>query len=596
MATSPAANANGVLTLTITSAGSPIPDTAGVISVEIDRAVGRVGSARIVLRDGDMPNDDFPVSDTEVFAPGSAIVISAGYGGTTAQIFDGIVVRHGIKIAGNNDARLVVECRHKAVAMTIGCKNANYVQKQDSAILSQLISDAGLTADVTATQTQHQEIVQFYSTDWDFMALRAEANGALVIAEDNGTVSVKPPQTSAAAVLKVTYGIDLMSFSADVDARTQLQSVVAAAWDPGTQAMVQQSAPAKTLYEQGNLTPAKLAQVAGPSTFRLQSTVPLLSDELKSWSEARQMRAALACIRGRMSFQGNAAAKPGVMIELVGVGKRFSGNVYVSAVQHRIADGNWISDVEFGLSPESFSERHGAGNVQASGLVPGVGGLQIGVVTKLDADPEGQYRIQVAVQVLQAETAGVWARLASFYGSSGVGAFFIPEIGDEVILGYLNGDPSHPVVLGSLYSSQRKMPYELTAENYTKALWTKGLLKIIFDDDKKVITVITPQKNTIEMSDDAKSICLTDQNNNKIQMTPDGITLDSPKDIVINAKGKVSISAVSNIEQTAQADIKSEALNITGTAKVGFTAKGSATAELSASGQTTVKGALVMIN
>ncbi|MGC7402968.1 type VI secretion system tip protein VgrG [Pandoraea pneumonica] len=596
MADSPALNADGVLTLTITSAGSPIPDTAEVISVEIDRAVGRVGSARIVLRDGDMPNDDFPVSDLDAFVPGNAIVISAGYGGTTKPIFDGVVVRHGIKILGNNDARLIVECKHQAVAMTIGCKNANYVQQQDSGIISQLISNAGLTADVTTTQTQHQEIVQFYSTDWDFMALRAEANGALVIADDNGTVSVKPPQTSADAVLKVTYGIDMMSFSADIDARTQLQSVVAAAWDPGTQAMVQQTAPAKSLYEQGNLAPGKLAQVASPSTFRLQSTVPLISDELKSWSEARQMRAALACIRGRMSFQGNASAKPGVMIELVGVGKRFSGSVYVSAVQHRIADGNWISEVEFGLSPETHSERHGAGDVMASGLVPGVGGLQIGVVTKLDADPEGQYRIQVAVQVLQAETAGVWARLASFYGSSGVGAFFIPEIGDEVILGYLNGDPSHPIVLGSVYSSQRKMPYELTADNYTKALWTKGLLKIIFDDDKKVITVITPQKNTIEMSDDAKSICLTDQNNNKIQMTPDGITLDSPKDIVINAKGKVSITAVSNIEQTAQADIKSEALNINSTAKVGIVAKGSATAELSASGQTTVKGALVMIN
>ncbi|VVD71870.1 type VI secretion protein VgrG [Pandoraea pneumonica] len=596
MADSPALNANGVLTLSITSAGNPIPDTAGVISVEIDRAVGRVCSARIVLRDGDMPDDDFPLSDLEVFVPGTAIVISAGYGGTTKPIFDGIVVRHGIKIHGNNDARLIVECKHKAVAMTIGCKNANYVQQQDSGIISQLISNAGLTADVTTTQTQHQEIVQFYSTDWDFMALRAEANGALVIADDNGTVSVKPPQTSADAVLKVTYGMDMMSFSADIDARTQLQSVVAAAWDPGTQAMVQQAAPAKALYEQGNLTPGKLAQVASPSTFRLQSTVPLISDELKSWSEARQMRAALACIRGRLSFQGNASAKPGVMIELAGVGKRFSGSVYVSAVQHRIADGNWISEVEFGLSPESHSERHGAGDVMASGLVPGVGGLQIGVVTKLDADPEGQYRIQVAVQVLEAEAAGVWARLASFYGSAGVGAFFIPEIGDEVILGYLNGDPSHPIVLGSVYSSQHKMPYELTADNYTKALWTKGLLKIIFDDDKKVITVITPQKNTIEMSDDAKSICLTDQNNNKIQMTPDGITLDSPKDIVINAKGKVSITAVSNIEQTAQADIKSEALNINSTAKVGIVAKGSATAELSASGQTTVKGALVMIN
>ena len=56
-----------------------------------------------------------------------------------------------------------------------------------------------------------------------------------------------------------------------------------------------------------------------------------------------------------------------------------------------------------------------------SGFVPGVNGLQAGVVKKLDADPEGQYKIQVSVPVLQAETDGVWARLASFYGSNGIG-------------------------------------------------------------------------------------------------------------------------------------------------------------------------------
>ncbi|VVD60376.1 type VI secretion system tip protein VgrG [Pandoraea anhela] len=596
MADSPALNTSAVLKLSITSGGSAIADTIRVISVDVERAVGRICQARIEILDGDMPDNDFPVSDLETFAPGNAIVISAGYGSSATQIFDGVVIRHSIKISGNNEARLIVECRHKAVKMTIGCNNANYIDSKDSDIISQLISKIGATADVAATATQHKEIVQFYSTDWDFVLLRAEANGALVIADDDGKVCVKAPQTSAAAVLKVTYGVDLMSFSADIDARTQLQSVVAAAWDPGTQAMVQQTSPPTSLYAQGNLSASTLAAVAGPSTFRLQSTVPVPSDDLKSWSDATQMRAALARIRGRMTFQGSAAAKPGTMIELVGVGKRFSGNVFVSAVHHRIADGNWITDVDFGMSPERFSERRGTSDVMASGLLPGVGGLQIGKVTKLDADPESQYRVQVAVQVLQAETVGVWARLASFYGSSGVGAFFIPEIGDEVILGYLNGDPSYPVILGSVYSSQRKMPYELTAENYTKALWTKGLLKVVFDDEKKVITLVTPQKNTIEMSDDAKSICLTDQNDNKIQMTPSGITLDSPKDIVINAQGKVSISAVANIEQSTQADIKSEALNINSTAKVGFAAKGSASAELSASGQTTVKGALVMIN
>jgi Rhs element Vgr protein len=594
MADSPQLHSSDVLKVTITSDGTPIPDTVQVISMEVSKAVNRISTARLIVLDGDMPNGDFPVSDLDVFAPGKKIVISAGYGSEVAVVFQGIVVRHGIKIGPNNVACLHIECKHKAVALTIGKKNANFVDLKDSEIINQLVQSCGVEADVTASDTQHKEIVQYYSTDWDFIVSRAEANGFLVIPDDSSVI-VKAPQTAVAAVLQVTYGIDLMSFQADIDARTQLKSVVGTAWDPATQAAVQQTSSPVTLYSQGNLDAATLAAIAGPASYRLQTPVPLETNELTAWTAARQMKAALAKIRGKMTFQGSAAAKPGAMIDVAGVGKRFSGSVFVSAVHHVIGAGNWTTEVDFGMAQEWFSEQYGS-DTSASGLLPGACGLQIGVVKKLDADPEGQYKIQVSIPVLQAETEGVWARLASFYGSSGVGAFFIPEIGDEVVIGYLNNDPSHPIIVGSLYSSQRKMPYELSAENYTKALWTKGLLKVVFDDEKKVITIVTPENNSIVLSDDAKSICLTDQNNNKIEMNPDGILIDSPKDIVINAKGNVKISAVSNIEQSAQADIKSEALNINNTAKVGFVGKGSATAELSASGQTTVKGAMVMIN
>jgi Rhs element Vgr protein len=600
MADSPKSNADGVLKLTITSNGDVIAGTIRIISLEVDKAVNRISTAKIVVLDGDMPKKEFPVSDLDVFAPGALIVIRAGYGSKDEVIFEGMVIRHGIKISGKNEARLHIECKHKAVALTIGRKNANYVDLKDSEIISKLIDGCGADADVAASENQHKELVQYYCTDWDFLVSRAEANGFLVVLDDTSVI-VKAPQVDADAVLTVTYGVDLMAFNADMDARTQLTAVKGAAWDPGTQAVVEQQASPQALYAQGNLDAATLAKVIALPSYRLQTTVPLESAVLKAWIDARQLKAGLARIRGEMKFQGSAKAKPGCMIELTGVGKRFSGKVFISAVRHEIINGNWLTEVDFGMAPEWFSEYAGtaaasSGAGAASGLTPGVTGLQIGVVKKLDADPDGLYKIQVAIAVLQAETEGVWARLASFYGSSSVGAFFIPEIGDEVVIGYFNNDPSHPVVLGSLYSSQRKMPYELTADNFTKAIITKGLLKVEFDDDKKIITIITPQKNSVVLSDDGKSICLTDQNSNKIEMNPDGILLDSPKDIVINAKGKITLTAVSNIESTATADIKNEGLNINNNAKVGFMAKGTATAELSAGGQTTVKGTMVMIN
>ena len=88
----------------------------------------------------------------------------------------------------------------------------------------------------------------------------------------------------------------------------------------------------------------------------------------------------------------------------------------------------------------------------AAGWTAGIEGLQIGVVKKLDANPDGEPMIQVSVPILEAEAPGVWARLAKLHATDGTGAFFVPEIGDEVVLGFLANDPSHPIVLGSLYN------------------------------------------------------------------------------------------------------------------------------------------------
>lgn len=596
MADSPLMGSTGVVSVAILSNGTAIADTIQIVSVEITYGVNKIPSAKITLLDGDMPSNDFPVSNADDFKPGAVITINAGYANQTNTIFKGIVTKHGIKMDGDNFSRLIVQCRDSAVAMTVGRKNANFVDFKDSDVIGKLIGAyRGLTSDVTATTTSFKELVQYYCTDWDFMLTRAEANGFLVTV-DAGKVSVKAPEVDGEAVLTLTYGIDLMTFGADVDAASQFSVVKGVAWNLTDQAIQEQQAGPNQLTRQGDLAAAELAGVVAPDYFRLQTDAPLESAALTDWVKGQQVKSGLARIRGYAAFQGSAKVKIGELVELKGVGNRFNGNVLVTAVKHEIKQGNWVTEIEFGLSPQWFTEQYKAESPLASGWVPGVNGLQIGVVKKLDADPEGQYKIQVSVPVLQSETDGVWARLASFYGSSGLGAFFIPEIGDEVVLGYFNDDPSCPVILGSLYSSNRKPPYELTADNFIKAVVTRSKLKLEFDDEKKIITLITPGNNKIVISDDQKSILLQDQNSNKIELNSSGIIIDSPKDIKISAKGKVTIDAVGNIESTAQADIKNQGLNINHQANVGFSAKGNATAELSASGQTTVKGSIVMIN
>ena len=554
-------------------------------------------SARIVIDDtGDVdPELCFSVSDSDALAPGKAIQIKAGYGATAQVIFDGVVVRHGVRMNGSG-GQLVLECRDLAIAMTVGRKCANFIDMSDSEIIAKIIDGTpGLSADVEATSVTHRELVQYDVSDWDFMLARAQANG-LVVACSAGKLSVKAPATDGAPVLSLTYGVDLIDFNAELDASSQLASVSSAAWDPATQEVVAYDAQPSGVINQGNLDAATLAGVLGLASYRLQSGAPMEAEAVKTWAASRQLRAAVARVRGHMRFQGSALARPGVMVDLAGVGKRFDGSAYLSAVTHTIADGDWITEAQFGMDPESLAERHELAAPRAAGLTAGVSGLQIGVVMKLDQDPDQQHKIQVRLPVLRAGTDGVWARLASFYGSSGAGSFFIPEIGDEVVLGFLNSDPSHPLILGSLYSGKRAPPYALSADNFTKAIVTRSALTVAFNDDKKAITIVTPGKNTIVLSDDEKSIELTDQHGSRVTLSAGGITLDSPKDITISAKGNLNLSAQMDINMVSKADLNQQALNINSKASIAFVASAAASAELSAAGQTSVKGAMVYIN
>lgn len=343
-----------------------------------------------------------------------------------------------------------------------------------------------------------------------------------------------------------------------------------------------------SLNGQGNITQTTLSQVLNKGTITLQTGAPLTERTLTTWAEAQQLKSGMSRLCGRIKFQGNALADVNKLIELDGVGGRFDGMVHVSSLTHSIENGSWFTEVHFGMPIEWFTERANIEAPSASGLVPGIQGLHCGVVLKLDGDPLGQERIQIAVP--SAGIKRVWARLAQLHASNGFGTYFVPEIGDEVLLGWFNNHPDFPVVLGSLYSGRQTPPYTLSAENNTKAVVTRSKCKLEFDDDKKVITLTTPGKNQVLLNDEAKSIVITDQSYNRIEMTTNGITLNSPKDIVIKAKGTITITLDTEGALTAKSvtDVKLEGGNVKCT--------GQSTAELSASGVTTVKGAMVMIN
>jgi Rhs element Vgr protein len=594
MADSPLTDKSDLVSFSILAGGSEIDSSYEPVSIQVHKEVNRIPSATLVFNDGDSAAGDFPMSNKADFVPGAEVEIKAGYHSEEETIFKGIVVRHGIR-AGSCGSELVVECRDKAVKMTVGRKNAFYTDSKDSDIIGKIIGTYGLSKDVGDTTVTHKELIQYYCSDWDFIVSRAEVNGMVVIADD-GKVTVKPPDTSTDPALSVVYGDSILELRADMDARSQLSSVQASAWDMASQALFQSTGANPSVNKQGNITASTLAGVIGVSNYTLQSPGAMLTPDLKAWADAQMLKSWMSKITGIVKFQGSSKARQGTLLEIKGAGDRFNGNAFMGSITHFITGGSWTTDAGIGLAANWFAEQHDVVAPPASGVLPAVKGLQVGIVKQIDQDKDGEFRIMVKLPIMQSDSDGVWARLAHFYATSGAGAFFMPEENDEVLLGFLNEDPRYPVIVGMLYSSGRAPAYTPDKKNPMKALVTKSLLKIEFDDENKVINIQTPGNNIITISDKDKGITITDQNSNKIEMNNSGITISSAKDVNIKATGKIALTATGEIGVTSQADVKVTGLNVNHTANVGFAAKGNATAEISASGQTTVKGGMVMIN
>ncbi len=582
----PAAGDQSVVTYTILVDDTEVPPTIEVVSFTTEKASNRIPMAKLELRDGDAAAEDFPVSNGAEFVPGAKIELKVGYASEETTVFKGIVVKQRIRVRDTGSSALVVECRDEAVRMSIGRRNRYHVDKTDSDVMEELIGEYNLTADVEPTSLSHKDLVQFHVTDWDFLVTRAESVGSLVLVDD-GTVTVKPPEMEGEEALSVIYGDTVFELDAEIDARYQYNSVTATAWDAAAQDLVTQDATASG-NAFGNLDEATLAGTIGLDAYTLAHTGQVDPEELSSWANGQSLRSSLAKVVGRLRTRGFANIKPGQILSLEGVGERFSGSGFVAAVRQEVSVGTWYTEIQFGLPPTSHVAKEDLPDLPAAGLVPGVNGLQVGIATALEGDPDGEDRIQVRLPIVDPAADGIWARWAAPDAGDQRGVFFRPEIEDELVVGFLNGDPRDPVVLGMLHSSQHPSPIALSDDNHEKAIVTRENMRVHFDDENKVITIDTPGGNSVVLSDNDEAITLTDQHSNSITMNSDGITLQA-SNITLNADQEVAINAGTDLKGESGANTE-----ITAGAQVAV--EGSAGADFKSSAIVTIEGSLVKIN
>jgi uncharacterized protein involved in type VI secretion and phage assembly len=149
------------------------------------------------------------------------------------------------------------------------------------------------------------------------------------------------------------------------------------------------------------------------------------------------------------------------------------------------------------------------------------------------------------------------------------GTWFMPEVNDEVLIAFENGDPRRPYVLGALWNGQDNPPRNIDSggNNDVRVIRTRSGLEITLDDSEgeEAITLETPGGQKLELKDGPGHIEISDNNGNTVKLDADGIAVEAVALVTISAT-TINISSASTVKISASVlDLSAPVINCSGT-------------------------------
>ncbi|SCD47368.1 VgrG-related protein [Streptomyces sp. DvalAA-19] len=394
---------------------------------------------------------------------GTEARLLARAGGSTAPVplLEGVVTALEVEL-DETGTFTVVRGFDESHRLFRGRRVASYQNMTLADICGQVAQRAGLKpgpVDIAGPVLEH--IAQPNVTDWEFVRGLAEEAGAQVYVRDGQLHITRPseaggaPDASARAErdpLVLELGANLLRCRAGVSAAEQVSEVEVRGWDVQAKQPLVGRAPAgaSSTLELG-VTAAEVSAPFGEARFVVTDAAYGAQAQVDQAAKALAERIAGSFAELEAVIRGNPEVRAGSAVALNAVGAPFEGRYTVTTSRH-VFDA--VRGYETWITVSGQQERSLYG-LTDSGPADGgsrCAGLVSGTVTDTQ-DPEGSGRVKVRFPWLSDEYASDWARTAQSGGTGG-GEAFIPEVGDEVLVGFEHGHLDRPYVLAGLYNGQ----------------------------------------------------------------------------------------------------------------------------------------------
>lgn len=474
-------------------------------------------------------------------------------------LIEGEITAMEVHFNEKSEAHMIIRGYDISHRLHKGRYNRSFLNKTDSDIVKQIAKEVGIKADskIEASGEAHEYVFQENQTNMEFLRERAARIGFELFIQNNEIYFRKPKNQES---LPLEWLRDINKFSTRVTSAEQVSSVEVRGWDYTQKKAIASTATAESVItdtgnHQGsnsstkfsNLKPPKMTVVDQPiaSTTQAQKMAQALCDELGGefvYADAKAV--------------GNPKIRPGKVIELTGMGDRYSGKYYVTETRHFYTQRVYTTEFSIrGLRAGNLFTTLSSQNR----LQPGQTFL-VGIVTD-NKDPKGWGRVKVKFPTLTEEHASNWARVVALGAANQRGFDCLPEVNDEVLVGFEHGDIHRPYVLGGVWNGKDAPPEAVNdtvvggkVRLRTVKTRTGHTLQFVEEDkgsSKAGVRVQTKGGHKIYLNDSDRCIEIETNGGHKIKMDDMGrakITVESTGDLSLNApSGNIDITAGMNV-------------------------------------------------
>jgi phage protein D/phage baseplate assembly protein gpV len=443
-----------------------------------------------------------------------------------------------------------------------GRRTRTFLDATDGDIVRRVAGDSGIElGDVEDDGAVHPHVGQVNLTDWEFLRARANERGREVavvggklvwhapVSHDTAPGALDDPQ-SPPQPLQLALGTNLLRLSPRVTAAEQVSEVWVRGWDPETKQPVRGSAKTSTVSASSGAHPADLAGRFSAAPF-LVADRPV-RDEQEADAVAAAVAEQIAGAHAELTglALGDPKLLPGAAVSVSGASWPHDGDYVLSGTRHRYDETGYHT--EFSVSGRQERTLLGLASMGATKHAHrGSGrpwpGLVIGQVTDV-ADPDQRFRVKVAFPWLSDDYESWWARVAQPGAGDGRGLAWLPEVGDEVLVGFVHGDVRDPYVLGGLYNGtdhallNDQLVDSSAGQVLRRVLGSRTGHRLVFSDDD--------QASQIQLATGDGSATITlDSSNTKI-------VIDGSGQVTIHAGGPLKLNSDGDLELNATGDLK----------------------------------------